>query len=196
MCIPVVVVSGVSRDIDLDRYVADVSSVIDVVDVSGCVAVDFSVEGGGGVSTRRMVLGGRIVSSLLRALLVGSFDDVAGGFVLVLVKSRKCLILGALKCGAGCGYFRAERVRYATGLDRSILVCGPVPECMFSSMFSNSGLGWMVIRGWIVASLSGEKRPVNTGVDDIRHGSLGDGLEFTLAFRLGHWFGLRVRFGL
>ena len=195
LCIPVVVVSGASRDTDLGRCVAsvtDASSVSDVVDVSGCVSVDFSVEGGGGVSTRRMVISGRIVSSLLQAILGASVDGVAGGFVLVLVKSGNSLILGALKCGVGCGSFRTERVRYATGLDRSILVCGLVPEYLFS----NSGLRWMVISGWIVASLSGEKRPVNTGVDESRHGSPGDGLEFTLAFKFGHWLGLRVKFGL
>jgi len=118
--------------------------------------------------------------------------NVAGGSVLVLVKSANSLVLGTLKCGVGRGVFRVERVRYATGLGRSILVCGPVAKYLFS----NSGLRWMVISGWIVACLSGEKRPVNTRVDESRHGSPGDGLEFPFAFKFGHWLGLNVKFGL
>ena len=110
----------------------------------------------------------------------------------MLVKSGNSLVLGTLKCGVGRGFFIAERVRYATGLGKSILVCGLVAEYLLSS----SGLRWMVISGWIVVSLSGEKRLVNTGVDESRHGTPGDGLEFPLAFKLGHWLGINVKFGL
>ena len=113
----------------------------------------------------------------LQAVVLGvSGGGVVGGFVLELVKSGNSLVLRILKCGLGCGFFIDERVRYATGLGKSILVCGLVAEYMFSI----NGLRWMVISGWIVASFSGEKRPVNTGVDESRHVSPGDGLEFPL----------------
>ena len=77
LCIPVVVVRGASRGTDLGRCVTDVtdaSSVSGVVDVSGCVDVVFSVEGDGGVSTRGMGISGRIVSSLLQAI-IGALAD-------------------------------------------------------------------------------------------------------------------------